>query len=52
MNSTPKILSQSNIKDIKTTVEVSSELNLGETGAVGQGPRKDRFGNLIKHESG
>ena len=52
MNSTPKILSQSNIKDIKTTPEVSSEFNLGETGAVGQGPRKDRFGNLIKHESG
>lgn len=37
---------------MKTTADPSSDLNFAEAGVVGQGHRKDRFGNLIKHEGG
>ena len=52
-NNTPKIGSSSNIRDLKLPNENPSDVNLGESGIGGQGgPRKDRFGHLIKHESG
>ncbi len=51
-NNTPKIGSSSNIRDIKTTPKNGSDVNLGDISSGGQGPRKDRFGNLIKHEGG